>query len=194
MNRRLLIFFGLGVSVALAAGWGAFPRALYKRQSQPLVFPHKTHAEKSALGCESCHEVRADGTFSGVPKIEVCAPCHSEVQGKSAAEATLVNEYIKLGREVPWLVYSRQPMNVFFSHAMHAQRGKMACSVCHGDIGDTDVLPVYEENRLTGYSRDIWGRAISGLGNKPGSGMKMSDCESCHRERSVQAGCLGCHQ
>ncbi len=194
-RRRLLIFFVLGALVALAAGWGAFPRALYARRSQPLAFPHKTHAEKSpSAACTDCHEVRADGTFSGVPKLETCAMCHSDVQGKTAAEATLVSDYVKKEREIPWHIYSRQPANVRFSHAIHTQRGKMACKDCHGSMGETDELPVYEENRLTGYSRDIWGRSMSRLGNKPGSGMKMSDCESCHRDKGVGAGCLGCHQ
>ena len=35
---------------------------------------------------------------------------------------------------------------------------------------------------------------MSGLGGAPHDGMKMSDCEDCHRRRNVEVGCLGCHQ
>ena len=114
--------------------------------------------------------------------------------GSSPAEALLVDKYVKPGRETPWLVYSRQPANVRFSHAVHTRLAGMTCQQCHGTEGESDAMPVYEQNRISGYSRDIWGHSISRLWRKPGDGMKMSDCESCHRQHGVDAGCLGCHE
>jgi hypothetical protein len=189
------MFFGLGIAVSLAAGWLAFPRVLYERRAQPLAFRHQTHAAKSGLGaCDSCHAVRDDGSFTGIPKTESCASCHAEKMGATAAEAVLVDRYVKPGRETPWLVHSRQPANVRFSHAVHTRRAGLECKQCHGTQGETDEVRVYERNRISGYSRDIWGRSISRMRRAPHDGMKMSDCESCHRERGVQTGCLSCHQ
>jgi hypothetical protein len=192
---RTWVFFGLGVATALAAGWLGFPRALYERRDQPFRFPHKTHAEKSGTSaCNDCHALGKDGTFAGIPKTKDCATCHADRMGSSPAEALLVDKYVKPGRETPWLVYSRQPANVRFSHAVHTRLAGMTCQQCHGTEGESDAMPVYEQNRISGYSRDIWGHSISRLWRKPGDGMKMSDCESCHRRHGVDAGCLGCHE
>ncbi|HTY84264.1 MAG TPA: menaquinone reductase multiheme cytochrome c subunit QrcA [Silvibacterium sp.] len=195
MISRNATFFGLGLAAALLAGWLAFPRALYSSRQQPLPFLHKTHAEKSGLAdCSSCHVLREDGSFAGIPPIDTCAGCHSDRIGTTPAEAILVDSYIKTGRQTPWLVYSRQPANVWFSHAIHVHRAGLACSECHADYGGSDETRLYQVNRISGYSRDIWGHSLSRLHRSPGDGMKMSDCEDCHRRHNVEVGCLGCHQ
>lgn len=192
---RASLAFGLGLAVALLVGWVAFPRALYVQRQQPLEFRHKTHAEKSGVGdCNECHALREDGTFAGIPAIEKCAGCHSERLGESKAEAVLVSNFIKTGRETPWLVYAQQPANVWFSHAIHLRRAGLKCAECHSNYGESDQMKVYEVNRISGYSRDIWGHSISRLHRAPHDGMKMSDCENCHRQRNVEVGCLGCHK
>lgn len=193
--RRNLLVFGTGFAIALIAGWVAFPRALYSRHAQPLGFFHKTHSEKSGLAsCDSCHTFGNNGEFSGIPRTEVCAGCHADKLGSSKAEATLVDTYIKPGQQPPWLIYSRQPANVWFSHAVHTRRASLNCTDCHGNYGESDQTRIYEKNRISGYSRDIWGHSISRLRRAPHDGMKMTDCESCHRRRHVEVGCLGCHQ
>ncbi|HEV2397002.1 MAG TPA: menaquinone reductase multiheme cytochrome c subunit QrcA [Candidatus Sulfotelmatobacter sp.] len=193
--KRFLLMFGLGFVLALLAGWVAFPRALYLRKQQPVEFRHKTHAEKSgATDCSDCHALREDGTFAGLPTMDKCASCHSDKIGESKAEATLVDLYIKPGHETPWLVYSRQPANVWFSHAIHVKRGGLKCEECHGSYGETDQVKVYEVNRISGYSRDVWGHSMARLGRAPGDGMNMTDCENCHRARHVEAGCMSCHK
>ena len=194
MTRDTLAF-GLGLAVALTAGWVAFPRALYIQRQQPLQFHHKTHAEKSGTTqCSGCHVLRDDGEFAGIPPNDTCAACHTEKMGTSKAEAILVDNYIKPGQQPPWLVYARQPANVWFSHAIHVRRAGLACTECHSKYGETDEARTYEQNRISGYSRDIWGHSISRLRRAPHEGMKMGDCESCHRRHNIDAGCLGCHQ
>jgi menaquinone reductase, multiheme cytochrome c subunit len=193
--RRNLVVLGIGFTIALLIGWVAFPRALYVQRNQPLDFHHKTHGEKSGItGCDNCHALGVDGEFAGLPRMETCAGCHAEKLGSSKAELTLVDAYIKPGLETPWLVYSRQPSNVWFSHAIHTRRAALTCAECHGNYGESDQLKVYEQNRISGYSRDIWGHSISRFRRAPADGMKMSDCEDCHRRRNVVVGCLGCHQ
>jgi menaquinone reductase, multiheme cytochrome c subunit len=195
VRTRNTIVFALGLTTALVAGWVIFPWVLYVHRQQPLEFLHKTHAEKSGIAdCNECHALREDGTFAGIPTMEKCAGCHSERIGQSNAEATLVNNFIKPGHETPWLVYARQPANVWFSHAIHVKRAGLVCMECHSTYGESDQVRVYEVNRISGYSRDIWGHSMSRLRRASQEGMKMSDCEDCHRRRQVEVGCLGCHQ
>lgn len=194
MKLRPLLPFFFGLAAMLAAGWLLFPAVLYQRAPQPAQFSHKVHQEEAGMSCADCHSFREDGSFAGVPRLETCAPCHSEPAGSTPEEKHFVENFVKADREVPWRVYSRQPDNVRFSHARHVTLGKMACEECHGDIGSRGRLKDYEWNRISGYSRDIWGPRMLRIGLNPGEGMKMSDCEDCHRQRAVTAGCLGCHK
>lgn len=179
MTRSVLVF-SFGAVTALAAGWFAFPRTLYVRSEQPVAFRHKTHAEKSGTAqCVDCHSFREDGTFGGIPRMEACAACHAEQVGTSKAEATLVNAYIKKGRETPWLVLDRQPQNVWFSHTIHTRLGHLTCQECHGAYGDRDEQLPFEADRISSYSRKV---------------MDMNACEDCHRKRGVVVSCLGCHE
>jgi len=192
---RNAIAFAVGLLAALVLGWVVFPRVLYVKKSQPVDFLHKTHADKSGVAdCSECHTIRDDGTFAGLPPMEKCAACHADKIGDSKAEAILVNNYIKPGHETPWLVYSEQPANVWFSHAIHVKRANLACTECHSSYGESNQIRPYELNRISGYSRDIWGHSMSRLRRAPHEGMKMSDCEDCHKKHGVDVGCVGCHE
>jgi hypothetical protein len=178
----ITLFFFVGLAASLVLGWIIFPKLLYSQKQQPVDFSHALHNEMVDEGCESCHYFREDGTFSGVPKLAQCIDCHEEVQGDDPEEERFVTEYVWKEREVPWLVYSRQPNCVFFSHAAHVLVAGNDCVTCHGHIGESDHLKPYEENRITGYSRDIWGRNISGFKRNSWDRMKMDDCADCHAE------------
>ena len=198
----IILFFIIGVAASLVLGWGIFPKLLYSQKHQPINFNHVVHVEEVDDGCESCHYFREDGTFSGIPDLESCMECHEDVIGVSDEEEKFVAEYVVPEREVPWLVYSRQPDCVYFSHAPHVIAGKMECADCHGHIGESEHARVYEENRISGYSRDIWGKNISGLGNEPWERMKMDDCAKCHGRENInqgsvqtqKGGCFVCHK
>ena len=198
----ITFFFLLGLAASLLLGWVVFPQLLYSQKEQPIQFNHVLHSELVDNSCESCHFFRDDGTFSGVPKIAQCIDCHEEVQGESAEEEKFVTQYVQREREVPWLVYSRQPACVFFSHAAHVKMGKMECGTCHGLIGESETLKTYEANRITGLSRDIWGKNIAGFKKNTWDRMKMDDCSECHQkvdvnQNSVQThkgGCFVCHK
>ena len=99
-------------------------------------------------------------------------------------------------KEIPWLVYSRQPDCVYFSHIAHVKMGEMDCSVCHGEHGKLDQLPAYKENRLTGYSINIWGSNIMGLKSNTWDRMKMDDCAECHTDKGKEENnaCFVCHK
>ena len=186
------VSFAAGLVPALAAGWLLFPRLLYRTEAQPLPFNHKAHAEQG-MACADCHAVTGDGRFAGLPKTESCAGCHAE-KGENAAVNALVAKYVEPGTEVPWRVYARQPDNVYFPHAPHVTGDKVACTRCHGPEGETSTARAYRENRLSGYSRDIWGPSIARVGRKEWQGMKMSDCIRCHRALGRESACLDCHK
>ena len=198
----ITLFFVLGLVASLVLGWVIFPQLLYSRKQQPVQFNHLLHNEEVDDSCESCHFFREDGTYSGVPKLAQCIDCHEEVQGESEEEAKFVNQYVLKDREVPWLVYSRQPDCVFFSHVAHVKMGQMDCVTCHGDIGESESLKPYEANRISGYSRDIWGKNIAGIKFNSWDRMKMDDCSECHVRNSVnqgsvqtlRGGCFVCHK
>ncbi len=195
MKVRIPVLFLAGLTATLALGWFVFPLVLYRTETQPLAFNHKVHtSDQSGMTCDMCHEFNVDGTFKGIPSVAKCAECHASEIGSSAAEKTLVEEYIGPEKEIPWKVYSRQPDNAFFSHAIHVTRAGVPCDECHGAYGSSDSMKVYQVNRITGYSRDIWGRDISGFFPPPGEGMKMDRCVHCHHERRVDDSCIDCHK
>ena len=199
----ILLSFIVGLALSMVVGWVVFPKLLYTQKNQPFDFSHKRHLELVDSGCQSCHFFRADGTFSGVPKLEQCLGCHEEQQGQSKDEALFIAQYVSQGREVPWRVYARQPDCVFFSHAAHIYGAKLDCVACHGPIGTSDSLKPYEVNRITGYSRDIWGSNIAGFKQHSWDRMKMDDCAECHKQSSLihdssvqttRDACFVCHK
>jgi hypothetical protein len=189
------LLFVVGFVLASALGFWLTPAILYAQKPQPFQFSHKLHlGEVGDEACKACHAFRKDGSFAGIPTVEKCKECHSEdTLGSTPEEKVFVEQYIKKGKEVPWLVYAKQPACVFFSHAAHAENAGLECAKCHGDHGKTEKLRTYEYNRLTTYSRDIWGKSLLGMGNPP-ERMKMDSCDDCHKDNGVRDACFVCHK
>lgn len=175
-------FFFAGALVALSAGWIAFPRALYRSQPQPVNFNHKIHADKAGAKCEDCHAFRDDGTYAGLPALDKCSGCHSAAMGTTAEEKNFIERYVTPGREPQWLSYARQPENVYFSHITHVKLASIGCEKCHGAEGASASLRPFQQDRISGYSRDVMAE------------MKMDDCVSCHRRQGLEHSCLDCHK
>jgi hypothetical protein len=203
--------FAVGFMSHFVLGWVILPPLLYCEKEQPIDFSHKLHVNEVGE-CEGCHSFREDGSFSGVPKLGNCLECHEEQMGQHPEEAKLVTEYVEPGKEIPWLIYARQPQCVFFSHAAHVKMAEIDCIICHGPVGDSDHTRPYQYNRLTKYSRDIWGWNIAGMAKngwdylkqaeespevkiEHPARMKMDDCAECHKEkRGVHDACFVCHK
>lgn len=195
------IFFLSGLIGALIFGWIVFPLILYSEKRQPLTFSHARHGPKSnvGLGCEECHFLYEDGSFSGIPQIKRCVGCHEDPDSplsESPEEVKLFTTYIRPRKEIPWLVYSRQPDCVYFPHIAHVKMAAITCKVCHGDFATREGPPVYKVNRLTHYSIDIWGRNIAGYKTNSWDRMKMDDCAQCHRQKGKENNnaCFICHK
>jgi len=201
--------FLVGLIGALIVGWVIFPMALYSSQPQPINFDHALHlSEDVGIGmgedsdveaCLYCHAFREDGTFVGIPKLMKCRECHDDPEyplGETEAEKEFLKRYVATDEEIPWLVYSKQPDCVYFSQIAHGKMGELECRICHGDHGQSKTLPPYKENRLTGYSMNIWGKHISGIKFNTWDRMKMDDCAECHTERGREENnaCFVCHK
>ena len=205
--RSGLVYFGAGLIVALFIGWILFPIVLYSEQKQPVNFSHAIHTDPDIVDigdteldrCLYCHSFREDGTFTGIPRLEKCMECHDDPEsplGETNEEEHFLKDYVANEKEVPWLIYSRQPDNVYFSHIAHVMMGEVECQTCHGDHDKTDTLPVYRQNRVSGYSINIWGKNIAGYKSHTWDSMKMDDCAECHRERGFEENnaCFVCHK
>jgi hypothetical protein len=204
-----LVYILAGLIPSLIIGWIIFPMALYSKQQQPINFNHALHldpdrvfgieGETEVERCQNCHTFREDGTFAGIPSLEKCMECHDDPDspmGETENELKFLNEYVAQEKEIPWLVYSRQPDCVYFSHIAHVNMGEMECRTCHGDLGKAEQLPVYKKNRISGYSIDIWGRNIAGYEANTWDAMKMDDCAECHTRSGHEENnaCFVCHK
>lgn len=188
------LLFLVGLGGALGFGWGVFPSLMYSSTQQPIQFNHKIHMDEGGMACADCHPFRDDGTFAGIPTVAQCAECHEEPIGESPQEKAFVEDYIAKGREVEWRVYSRQPMNAYFSHVAHVKNGKFTCEECHGDHGATTSVPPYQVNRISGYSRAVGNHEIAGRPVLPTEVMRMDTCSDCHEAHGRRSPCLECHK
>jgi menaquinone reductase, multiheme cytochrome c subunit len=169
--------FSLGFIGALIMGWWVFPQVLWSERQQPINFDHPLHVEEVGMFCEDCHFYREDGTFSGLPTLESCTDCHMDVMDPdNPNDVRFIEEYVFPEREIPWLVYQKQPDNVYFSHIAHQA---FECNECHPDVATMKQLPPLRQNRLSTYSWDT---------------MRMGDCERCHALNDVTNACFVCHK
>lgn len=207
--RSGLAYFGVGMIAALLVGWVLYPIVLYSRDYQPVDFSHAIHTDHDIIDglegdteaemCSFCHGFRDDGSFTGIPGLSKCMECHDDPEsplGETIEEQDFLDEYVASLKEVPWYKYYEQPDCVYFSHIPHVKNGEIDCSGCHGEHGSTDSLPVYEKNRISGYSINIWGKNISGYKTNTWDRMKMDDCAACHEINSHEENndCFVCHK
>ena len=203
-----LVYIIAGLIPALIIGWFIFPMVLYSKQQQPVNFSHALHldpdmgiieGDTEVEKCLYCHSFRDDGTFAGVPRLDQCTECHDDPEsplGESEYEKKFLEEYVANETEIPWLIYSKQPDCVYFSHIAHVKMGEMECKTCHGDYAKSEQMPVYKRNRISGYSIDIWGRNIAGVEFNTWDAMKMDDCAECHTKTGHEEdnACFVCHK
>jgi hypothetical protein len=195
VKHKSVLLILAGIVLGAGTGWILLPLALYKTEPQPFQFSHRVHAgDQGGMTCDNCHEFSPDGRFNGIPALDKCAGCHGTRMGATSDEQRLVEEYVTPGRPIPWQVYSRQPDNAHFPHAQHVKLAGLTCEECHGPRGTSDSMEVYQVNRISGYSRDIWGRNISGIPSRPWEGMKMDRCVGCHEKHGRADGCIDCHK
>jgi hypothetical protein len=135
--------------------------------AQPFEFWHQIHGSKGAQ-CTDCHTGVEQGPRAGLPSINTCMICHSQI----ATDRPLIQQITDMltkGIDLNWnRVYSYFPeSHVRFEHAPHI-RAKVECSTCHGAQIEQTVAR----------------RAVD---------MDMNFCVSCHKQRQASNDCLTCH-
>jgi hypothetical protein len=134
---------------------------------QPFDYSHQIHLEKE-LVCTDCHEGVERGPRAGLPSINTCMICHSQIATERPLIKTLADLQAK-GIDLAWQrVYDYAPQaHVRFEHAPHI-RAKVDCATCHGDMRQQSVAQ----------------RMVD---------MDMGFCVNCHKQRQASNDCLTCH-
>ena len=141
---------------------------------QPIWFSHKVHVTQNGIDCEYCHVDVRTSRHAGVPSLNVCMNCHSQVhEGSVSGKKEIAKIYDYLGynpktmqydkpaKPIQWVKVHNLPDHVYFNHAQHVQAGKVKCQECHG--------PVEKMNRVVEYKE-----------------LAMGDfCLDCHRKRGI---------
>ncbi len=182
-SKKGWLFFGIGLVAALVVGWVGFPHGIHRSKAQPVSFSHKKHGADASLSCEDCHTFRADGSFAGIPPLAKCLECHETPVSGTKAETDFLEQakrWKQEGKNIPWLIYSKQPANVFFSHAAHVKSAQIPCQECHRSVGgQTEKNPPYRYRWISGYAPEV---------------MRMKDCEQCHAKKGTRNDCFVCHK
>lgn len=134
---------------------------------QPFPFSHRIHLEKE-LVCTDCHEGVERGPRAGLPSINTCMICHSQI----ATDRPLIQQLTTMqeqGIDLAWQrVYNfTREAHVRFEHAPHIRAGT-ECSTCHGNQAEQTVAV----------------RAVD---------MDMGFCVNCHKQKQASNDCLTCH-
>jgi len=153
-------------------------RALGRQQGyapvQPIWFSHKVHATQNGIDCEYCHVDARTSRHAGIPGVDVCMNCHTQVKEGSISGKKEISkiyehagynpttmQYDKPAKPIEWVKVHNLPDHVYFNHAQHVQAGKVECQECHG--------PVEKMNRVVEYKE-----------------LAMGDfCLDCHRKRGI---------
>ena len=99
---------------------------------QPFDFSHQIHLGKGAV-CTDCHLGVESGPRAGLPSVNTCMICHSQI----ATDKPLIQQMTAMqskGVDFQWQrVYDYpEQSHVRFNHAPHI-RAKVECSTCHGN-------------------------------------------------------------
>ncbi|MCY3809996.1 MAG: cytochrome c3 family protein [Gemmatimonadetes bacterium] len=144
--------------------------------SQPIQFPHDTHAGQFTMSCQYCHFSAERSVDAGIPPVSLCMGCHLEgiVGGRTEqaqAEIGKVRSYYAAGTPIPWKRIYKVRDHVRFPHMRHVAAG-VTCQTCHGEVQEMGVLEVVA----------------------PEAGdLRMGWCVSCHLERGASRDCTVCH-
>jgi len=194
--------FVIGFLIFLFLGWFVLPGLAYVKKTQSMDFRHASHVEGVGIACDACHFFYEDGSWAGIPALDVCADCHADTIGQSPEEKRFVEEYVKQNKEVDWALYFRQPECVSFSHSSHVRRAGILCKTCHGPQGHSEHPAEYLTNRITKYSYVVYdpnvpfnaATLMSKKGEEVWGTLRMDECASCHRERGQSTACFICHK
>lgn len=161
--------------------------------SQPIDFPHETHAGINGIDCKYCHNSVTKSKSAGLPTVNVCMNCHKQIEGnddKQKAKIAKIYEaagwdaekdvYTGKTKPIVWNKVHVLPDHVYFNHSQHVVVGGVDCKQCHGDMTKmketAKVQPVAALNEIEGNVKLT----------KPT--LTMGWCIECHGEKEISTG------
>jgi Cytochrome c7 and related cytochrome c/Class III cytochrome C family len=112
---------------------------------QPVQFSHKHHVGDDGIDCRYCHTSVDKSSFAGIPPVQTCMTCHSQIWTDSP-QLEPIRESFRTGRPIRWARVHDLPDFVFFNHSIHLKKG-VSCVKCHGRI---DQMPLtWKQNTLS---------------------------------------------
>ncbi|GAB5417438.1 MAG: c-type cytochrome [Crocinitomicaceae bacterium] len=184
----------IGLVVALFQGLYSINIMEGYQPSQPIDFPHATHAGVNGIDCKYCHNSVTESRTAGLPTVNVCMNCHKQVKGEGEQVAKIqkiydaagwdveAGEYTGETKPIVWNKVHNLPDHVYFNHRQHVVVGKVDCAQCHGDMTkQTEVAmvqPVSELNKIEGNVQ------------LTKSTLTMGWCIECHAEKEIAPGVL----
>ena len=139
---RASIAIGALLAVAMVFAATFVDRSPYVTQvsvavPQPVPFSHKHHVGELGIDCRYCHTSVETSAFAGIPAMETCMTCHSQIWRDSATLAPVRDNYAQ-DRAVAWQRVHDIPDYAYFEHDIHIKKG-IGCETCHGRI---DEMPL----------------------------------------------------
>src|ERR1035437_3633150 len=127
-----------------------------------VTFSHYVHTKQHNIKCKTCHQNTETQERAGIPTIETCSLCHSEIINPNSEKEKKINEYVTNNKPIVWENYYTVPEYVYFSHRRHVKIGKLDCVLCHGDMTEQ------KSKELTNFRPFI-----------------MKVCFDCHQQRNI---------
>lgn len=169
-TRTIFFIIAVFLLLTLAAIFISRTSAL-AAPNQPIDFSHKTH-DDAGLECLFCHSQALRSDAAGIPSVEFCIGCHTNI-ATEAAEIQILQGFWERQEPIPWVAVNDLPDHTFFSHRVHLS-ARVNCETCHGPVGSMAQV-------------------------KPLNTMDMGWCLTCHLDQPDEkvarlADCMACHQ
>ncbi len=105
--------------------------------SQPIPFSHQHHVGDDGIDCRYCHTSVEHSAFAGIPPLQTCMTCHSQLYTRQPMFEPLLTAY-RGGKPLEWNRVNDLPGFVYFDHSIHVAKG-VGCAECHGQV---DRMPL----------------------------------------------------
>lgn len=121
-----------------AGPWSDYNTQVDMLQPQPVPFSHKHHVSGLGLDCRYCHTAVEVSSNAGLPPIQTCMTCHSQIW-TNATMLEPVRQAYATGQPIGWHAVNELPDYVYFDHSIHIAKG-VGCTTCHGPVGDMPLM------------------------------------------------------
>jgi hypothetical protein len=161
---------------------------------QPIGFSHLLHAGELKMDCQYCHSEARKSIHAGVPPLQTCMGCHSQIRTDSpeiqlvhtawCGQPTCTVQEDAFGQPVreagakpiPWNKVHDVPDYVHFNHSRHVVAG-VNCTECHGQVqlqGEYELVPI------PGGPEGAQTRKVDQVMIREGT-LQMGWCIRCHQ-------------